>query len=120
MATDEGEVAAVPELLGVRRFVANQLEARNAAAFLVDSDDRFRLTEIAKIVDELAELLGGLDVASEENESARLNFAEEASGFGIGARIGPPIPGSRATTWRRMRMLCSSSPRRPRALPSSA
>ena len=83
MATDEGEVAAVPELLGVRRFVADQLEARNAAAFLVDGDDRFRLTEIAKIVDELAELLGGLDVASEENESARLNLAEEAGGFGI-------------------------------------
>jgi len=83
MATDESEVATVPELLGVRRFVADQLEARNAATFLIDGDDRFRLAEIAKIVDELAELLGGLDVASEENESARLNFAEEASGFGI-------------------------------------
>ena len=54
MATDESEVATVAELLGVRRFVADQLEARNAATFLIDGDDRFRLAEIAKIVDELA------------------------------------------------------------------
>lgn len=58
MAADEVEVPAVAELLGVRWFVTDQLEAGNAAAFLIDRDDRFRLAEIAKIVDELAELLG--------------------------------------------------------------
>jgi len=83
MAADEVEVSAVAELLGVRWFVTDQLESGNAAPFLIDRDDRFHLTEITKIVDELAELRGGLNVASEENEAARLDLAEEAGGFGI-------------------------------------
>ncbi len=83
MTTNEVEIAAVAELLGVRWFVTDQLEAGNAAPFLIDRDDRFHLAEIAKIVDELAELLGGLNIAPEENEAARLNLAEEAGGFGI-------------------------------------
>ena len=83
MTTNEVEVPAVAELLRVRWFVTDQLESGNAATFLIDRDDRFHLAEIAKIVDELAELLGGLNVASEENEAARLDLAEEAGGFGI-------------------------------------
>ena len=83
MATNEVEIAAVTELLGIRWLVADQLQAGNAATFLIDRDDRFRLAEIAKIVDELAELRGGLNVAPEENEAARLDLAEEAGGFGI-------------------------------------
>ena len=83
MAANEVEVSAVAELLGVRWFVTDQLKSGNAAPFLIDRDDRFHLTEITKIVDELAELRGGLNVASEENEAARLDLAEEAGGFGI-------------------------------------
>ena len=56
MPANQAQVAAVAELLRVRRFIANKLEARDAAAFLVDSDDGFDLAHIAKIVDELAKL----------------------------------------------------------------
>ena len=83
MTTDEVKVPAVAELLRVRWFVAYQLESGNAAPFLIDRDDRFHLAEITKIIDEFAELRRGLNVASEENEAARLDLAEEAGGFGI-------------------------------------
>lgn len=83
VATYESEVPAVAELLGVGGLVADELESGNSPAFLIDGDDRFHLTEIAEVVDELAELRGGLNIASEENEAAGLDLAEEAGGFGI-------------------------------------
>jgi len=56
---DEGEIPLVAELAGVRRFVAEELEAGDAASLLIDRDDRLRLAEFAQAVGESAEL-GGL------------------------------------------------------------
>ena len=41
MPANESEVALIAELLSVRRFIANKLQARNPAAFLIDRDDGF-------------------------------------------------------------------------------
>ena len=83
MAAYEIKVAAVSELLGIRRFVANEFEARDAAAFLIDRDNGFDIAEAPKVVDELAELMRGLDVSAEENESSGLDLAKEIGCCGI-------------------------------------
>src|SRR5689334_12401276 len=40
MPADQLEIAFVPELVRIRRLIPEELEARDAAAFLVDGDDR--------------------------------------------------------------------------------
>jgi hypothetical protein len=65
VALDEIEVAFVAKLLGVWRLAAEELEAGDAAAFLVDGDDGLGVAEVAKVIDELAELDGGFDIATE-------------------------------------------------------
>ena len=59
-----------------------KLKAGNAAALLVDRDDRHDLAEFAEAVGEGTELGGALDVASEEDEAARLDPADEV-GVGL-------------------------------------
>ena len=88
MAADQIQIPAVAELLGVGRFVADELEAGNAAALLVDRDDWFHTAQISEVVDELAKLLGRLDVSAEEDEPSGLDLAKEAGGFGIEFRSG--------------------------------
>ena len=78
MLADEAEIIAITELLGVRRLVADELEAGNAAAFLIDRNDGLDVAKIAQIVDEFAQLGGGLDVPSEEDESSGLEFLVES------------------------------------------
>ena len=70
---NEGNVVPVAQLLRVRRLVADQPQARNAAALLVDRDDRLDFAEIAQVIDQLPELRRALNVAPEENEPARLD-----------------------------------------------
>ncbi len=76
MTPHEGDIVSVPELLGIRRLVADQPQPRNPTAFLVDRDDRFHLAEVAQIVDQLPELRRALNVAAKENVSARLDAAK--------------------------------------------
>lgn len=74
---DESGVVVVAELAGIRGFFADESEAADATAFLVDREDGFVFGEVAQVVEELTELGGGLDVASEDNEAARLQRAVE-------------------------------------------
>jgi len=41
VAAYEGKISAVAELLGIGRLIADEFEARDPPAFLVDGDDRF-------------------------------------------------------------------------------
>lgn len=83
MAAYEFKIPAVAKLLGIGRFVADEFEAGDAAAFLVDGDDGFDIAEAAEVVDKLSELVGGLDVSAEENESSGLDVAKELGCCGI-------------------------------------
>jgi hypothetical protein len=88
MAANQIQIPAVAELLGVGRLVADEFEAGHAASLLVDRDDWFHAAQIAEVVDELAELLGRLDVSAEKDEPSGLDLTEEAGGFGIEFRAG--------------------------------
>ena len=83
VASYECKISAVAELLGIRRFVADEFEARDPTAFLVDGDDRFDIAEAAKVVDQLAELKRRFDVSAEKNESSGLDVSKEIGGCGI-------------------------------------
>jgi hypothetical protein len=80
---DEGGVAFVAEGLGVRRFLADEAEAGDAAAFLVNGDEGLDVGEVAEVIDEFAELFGADDVAAEEDEAAGLEFFEAGGGGGV-------------------------------------
>src|SRR5690606_28121525 len=80
---DQRVFVLLAELLRAGRFAADEAEPGDAPALLVDGDEGFDLAEIAEIVDELPQLPGGLDVASEEDEPARLQLLEAAGGVGI-------------------------------------
>ena len=88
VSADQIQIPGVAELLGAGRLVPDTCEAGHATAFLVDRDDRLHAAQIPEVVDEFAQLLGSLDVATEENESSRLDLAEEARGIGIEFRAG--------------------------------
>jgi hypothetical protein len=83
MPPDQREVTAVAELVRVRRLVTDKLQSRNTAAFLVDGDDRLDLTDFPKVIDQLPQLSGRLDVAAKQNEGAGLNAFERRSRFRI-------------------------------------
>ena len=83
VAANERNIAFIAELLRVGRFLADQTQTRNASTFLIDRDDRFDLRDIAQIVDQLSQLFGLLDVASEKDKPARLHAAEHGSGVRI-------------------------------------
>ena len=83
MAANKRPVAFVAQLLRIRRFLADQPQARNASTFLIDGDDRLDLRDITQIVDQLSQLFGLLDVASEKDKPARLHAAEHGSGVRI-------------------------------------
>jgi hypothetical protein len=79
MSPNERNVVALPQLLRVRRFVPDEAEARHAAAFLVDRDDRLDVAEVAEVVDQLPELCGTRDIAPEEDVAAGLHATEQRS-----------------------------------------
>jgi nicotinate-nucleotide adenylyltransferase len=83
VATNESEIPAVAELLGIGRLITDEFEARDAAAFLVDRNDRFDIAETSEVVDELAELMRRLDVSAEENKSSGLDVSKEIGACGI-------------------------------------
>ena len=83
MLFDEGGVAFVAEGLGVGGFLADEAEAGDAAAFLVDGDEGLDVGEVAEVIDEFAELFGADDVAAEEDEAAGLEFFEAGGGGGV-------------------------------------
>ncbi len=83
MPADELRIALLAELLRIGRFVAEELEARDAAALLVDRDDRLHVGEIAQVVDQFPELRRRLDVPAEEDVAARLDGPEFPGGGGI-------------------------------------
>ena len=77
VAPNECDVVLLAQLLRVRRLVADQPQPRNAAAFLVDRDDRLDVAEIAQIVDQLPQLRRARDVAAEKDEAAGLDAPEQ-------------------------------------------
>ena len=80
---DEGGIAFFAKGLGVRGFVADEAKAGDAAALLVDGDEGFDGGKVAQVVDEFAELVGGDDVAAEEDEAAGLEGLEAARGVEV-------------------------------------
>ena len=50
---------------------------------MVDRDDGLHFTEVAEVVDKLAQLRGRFDISSKKNKSPRLDVAEESGGFRI-------------------------------------
>jgi hypothetical protein len=88
VALDQAQIAFLAKLLGIRGLGANEAEARHAAALLVDGDERLDVREVAKVVDELAQLFGGVDITAEENKSPRLEFFEAIGGFDVQFRSG--------------------------------
>ena len=83
MPPHEIEIAFLAQLLGVRRLLPDQAQARNAAAFLVDRDDRLDRAQVAQVVDQLSQLRRALDVAPENDVSARLHAAKKSGRFAI-------------------------------------
>ena len=82
MAGNEFKISLVPELAGIGRLVPEKLEPGDASSFLVDGDDWLDVAEFPESIRESSELVGGLDIASEQNESSGLNPADEV-GVGI-------------------------------------
>jgi hypothetical protein len=80
MALKEGFVTLVSELFDARGFGADLLQTGDTTPFLIDRDDRFELAKRAEVVDEISKLLGGFDIASEENKSSGLDFTNEGAG----------------------------------------
>src|SRR6185503_14605627 len=80
---DKRDIATIAQLLGIRRFVADQTQPRNPSALLIDRDDRLDVAQVAEIVDQLPELGRALDIASKKNETARLNAPKQGGALGI-------------------------------------
>src|SRR5439155_24929090 len=55
MPSDKIDIVLVAQLLRVRRLAADQSQARNAPAFLIDGNVRFRFAEVAQMVVQLAQ-----------------------------------------------------------------
>jgi hypothetical protein len=83
VALDEFGGVSVTKLVCVRRFVTDEFEARDASAFLIDSDDGRYVREVFQIVDEFPQLGGRFDVSSEKDESSGLNAPEGGGCFGV-------------------------------------
>jgi hypothetical protein len=80
MPFDERQVAPLAQLLRARRFGAAFLQARDAAAFLVDSQHRAVPHLAAQIVDQPAQLRGLPDVPPKQDEAGRLHLADDGGG----------------------------------------
>src|ERR1043166_8979071 len=83
VAPDQCNIVPVAQLLGIRRLVPNQPQARDAPSLLIDRNDRLDLTQIAQIVDQLPELPRALNVAAKKNKSARLDATKQTRRFRI-------------------------------------
>jgi hypothetical protein len=83
VTADKIDIVFIAQLLGVRRLIADQTQSRNAAAFLINRDDRLDLGEIAQIIDQFAQLRGALDVAPKKNETTGLHSPKQFRGFRI-------------------------------------
>ncbi len=85
---DELRVTFIPKGLGIGGLLADETESGDAAAFLIDGDERLNVGEVAQVVDEFAELLWGDDVSAKEDEATGLEFFETGGGIGVefGAR----------------------------------
>jgi hypothetical protein len=80
---DELDIVFIAQLLRVRRFVSDEAQSRDAAAFLIDCDDGLDVTQVAQIVDELSKLRPALEIASEKNVCARLDAPKQTGCFRI-------------------------------------
>ena len=73
MAPDQIDIVLIAQLLRVRRVVSDAPQSRDAPAFLIDREARFRRAHIAQVVAEFAKLRGCLDISPEEDECAGLD-----------------------------------------------
>jgi len=73
VAPDKIDIVLVRATAARSALGADQAQSRNAAAFLIDGDDRLDLAQIAQVVDQLSQLRRTFDVAPEQNEPARLD-----------------------------------------------
>lgn len=85
---DELGVTFIPKGLGIGGLLSDETEAGDAAAFLIDGDERFNVGEIAQVVDEFAELLRGDDISAKEDEAAGLELFETGGRIGVEFRSG--------------------------------
>lgn len=83
MPTNEPCITPVAELAGVWRLVAEDLQARNPTAFLVNGDDGFGDTQIPKIVNQFAKLRRRLDISPEQDVSTRLELSKASGSCGV-------------------------------------
>jgi hypothetical protein len=90
MPLDQHRVAFLTQLLSTGRFIANQFQARNATAFLIDRNDRFDPGQISQIIDQFAKLIRGPDVPAKKDEPSRLNFSEDFCRLRVKLRTGNP------------------------------
>jgi hypothetical protein len=64
VGSNEILVGFLPKLLRVGWFIADYLQARNAAAFLINGNNWLDGTEVAQIVHQLSELTRGADIST--------------------------------------------------------
>src|SRR5262249_18369929 len=83
MPPRETKIVFLTNLLRIGRFMADQLQARNSATFLIDRNDRLGFGKISKIVNQLAKLRCRPDVPPEKNKAAWPDLAENAGRFWI-------------------------------------
>ena len=83
MPCDQDRISFLTQLSGIGRFIAQKFEPGDPSSFLVDGDDRLDGAEFAELIGEPAELCGCLNIAAKENESPRLNPADEIGIFRI-------------------------------------
>ena len=65
MTFDQRGITLVTQRLSIRWFFTNQAETRDATALLINRNEWFDVGNVAQVIDELADLFGGLDVAPE-------------------------------------------------------
>lgn len=83
VAANEFDVVPLAQLLCAWWLVADQAQTRHAATFLIDRNNWFDVAQITQIIDELSQLRCTPDVATEEDESARLHALKKRGGVGI-------------------------------------
>src|SRR5262249_6233776 len=83
VAPDQIDIVFIAQLLRVRRFASDAPQSRDAPAFLIDCNRGLGVAQVAKCVDELAELRRALEVAPKENECPRWPPPKQPSCFRI-------------------------------------
>src|SRR6266567_3934265 len=94
---NERFVLLVAELLRIRWLVSNQPQTRDATTLLIDRDDRFDLTYITQVIDQLSQLHRALNVSTKNNEPTGLHATKKRGALTVEFR--PGNTGKDQLTW---------------------